>query len=106
MSHWITISLWLIFLWLPNPAAIKPVLSAAGNEGLKPSVALAGVNSGQLTDTSGGLIKLAVITCTEATIIPTAGSIEWYKADIPLIETIKATVDIALANCRFGENWE
>ena len=45
------------------------------------------------TPTPIPLIKLAVITCTDTVNIPTAGSIEWYVADIPGVirQAIRAT---------------
>jgi hypothetical protein len=61
-------------------------LNITGAERLNHLVAAEGVNTSKdVPSSETRLIKLAVITCTDTTSIPTAGSIEWYIADIPAV---------------------
>jgi hypothetical protein len=81
LSYTLLVSFCLLF----NPMIITNPLSAAGDDRLQPAAESTGVKPDSTPGPKARFIKLAVITCTEATIIPTAGAIDFYKADIPWI---------------------
>jgi len=81
----IIFSFLLCFYLLLQTIIITPFLFALDVEGLKSVPDPAGMKNDLFEDSQNGPIKLAVIVCTEATIIPTAGSLEFYKGDIPRI---------------------
>jgi hypothetical protein len=70
---------------LLSPIFITNPLSAAVEDGNPPAAKLIKDKPDSSPDPNAGLINLAIITCTEATIIPTAGAIDFYKGDIPWI---------------------
>jgi hypothetical protein len=76
-----------------NSVVTNTSLSAAGDDELEPATQRMEIKPDSTPDPLAGLIKLAVITCTEATVIPTAGAIEFYKGDLPWI--IKREIQIA-----------
>lgn len=95
LSFSLLLSLCLIF----DPVLTTTSLSAADDTKLKPTAKLIEVKPDSTPDPNAGLIKLAVITCTEATTIPTAGSIDFYKADILWI--INKALQVAYPKERF-----
>lgn len=83
MKHYF---LFFSFSLLVSLSILITPLITAGNEGSTPGAQMIELKTDRPVSPSPKTgLRLAVITCTDATIIPTAGSIEWYKEDIPRI---------------------